>query len=97
LYPGLVHLFYDVLHYYTLERQLSTISTVPGRSHSSQCILNHGILQAQQAIAIAKITCDNEQKYLTLRTTRNMDLVVTRVRDLLQALAEVIKYQVEIA
>jgi hypothetical protein len=35
LSTGLVHLFYDVLRYCTLERQLITISTVPGRSRSN--------------------------------------------------------------
>jgi hypothetical protein len=44
LSTGLVLLFYDVLRYCTLERQLSTISTVPGRFSSNPCILNHGIL-----------------------------------------------------
>jgi hypothetical protein len=34
------------MRYCTLERQLSTISTVPGRSRSNPCILNHGILQS---------------------------------------------------
>jgi hypothetical protein len=48
LSTGLVHLFYYVLRYCTLERQLSTISTVAGRSRSNPCILNHGILQRDQ-------------------------------------------------
>jgi hypothetical protein len=46
LSTALVHLFYDVLRYCTLERQPSTISTVPGQSCRNPCILDHGILQA---------------------------------------------------
>jgi hypothetical protein len=46
LITGLVHLFYDVLRYCTLERQFSTIFTFPGSSRSNPCVLNHGKLHS---------------------------------------------------
>jgi hypothetical protein len=43
---------YDVLRYCTLERQLSTISTVPGRPCSNPSILNHGILHVVMIVCV---------------------------------------------